>query len=151
MAEPTRKRTSDDTTPATSGETGKSADSKPWQFKKGNPGPKGLKKPPPPEDEPEPDTEGEPASALLAAMRRVVSTAPGKDRSPLEKNCREWLKADTKQFMTRMASMEMALLEAVGKGGGEQAPELPQKRDEGTERAMNLIEELLQGWEERQE
>jgi len=80
----------------------------------------------------------EAAPKMLRDMRRVYRSEPEKDKTPALKRLRELLVSDPKKFLTMMHAQERDFK----KGRGELAA---QKigLDEGSERALTVVEELL--------
>lgn len=121
-----------DTTPVSGPRAGR--------FQKGNPG-YGLRKA-------AGAREGPKVPSLLKAMREVALRSESKDRTQLQKECRQWLKESRSQFMAKMADMERAHLMALAKeakekpaAGGDEPP--PPDRDVASERVEDLIDKLL--------
>jgi hypothetical protein len=95
-------------TPETKAGAGSGKPEKPWLFRKGQSGNPGGK-PKAGRDEAVPE--------LLRAMRWVTKRKEAQDRTPLQKECRAWLKEDHKGFMSRWADLEKAHLAGVAKAG----------------------------------
>lgn len=98
------------------------------RFKKGNPGPPGVRK-----VVVEPLPEG--VSQELADMRWVYENPGNLDRTQGQRTCRKWLKDDVRGFMAEKARREAQLVELKGDVG----PVV----DEGVERVNELIREIL--------
>lgn len=118
---------------------------KPWQFKRGNPGPKGLKKAV--EVPPEVAQEGS-----LAALRGVLSSSPEQDVTPMRQLYRAFMKEDPKGFLAEMRRLEereegsqAAVPEWDGKGPCPVCKRPPTEVDPGAERVKALINKLLEG------
>lgn len=98
-------------------------------------------------------------SATLAAMRRVASQDPEKDKGHLERHCRYLLNEDRKGFITELIKLEGKEADKRPRGkvaGPEEAQPIPElkpspvdpstpelKPDAGSERVEALIERLL--------
>jgi hypothetical protein len=106
------------------------------RFQKGNPG-YGLRRAAREREEAEERGEGGPP--VLKAMRWVTTQPPEKDRTQLQKECREWLRSDRKGFLTKLADLEKAFVVETRRGGqaGDQA-DGEKVLSEGTARVMEL-------------
>jgi hypothetical protein len=107
---------------------------KPWLFKKGqsgNPGgqPKGGRE------------EGD--LDLLRAMRHVAKRRESRDRTPLQKECRAWLKEDRKGFMMRWADLEKAHVAKAGSTAAKAKPPAEPEEDLKEEEVLKLIGKLI--------
>jgi hypothetical protein len=104
------------------------------QFRAGNPG-YGLRR----EKEDAISAVGDKVAALYDDMKHVRRFPPSCDKSPGQKDCRRWKKLDLKGFMARFAKLEKA--QPTKPSGGENSE--PEPRDEGTQRAQSLIQQIL--------
>jgi hypothetical protein len=106
------------------------------RFQKGNPG-YGLRRTAAKKDQ------ANPVPALLRAMRAVTTRPASKDRTQLQRECREWLRSDRKGFLTKLADLEKAGL--AGRARAIAAPRIPEPEavDEGHARCEALIEQVL--------
>jgi hypothetical protein len=113
------------------------ADDRPWRFKKGNPGRpgRGHRK----------GGSDEKPSQLLRDMRFVYGHDEGADRTAGHRHCREWLRSDKKGFLSKLADLEKAA-GGSAKAGRPDAPAAPAEEDIGTEKCVQLCEELLKKW-----
>jgi hypothetical protein len=108
------------------------------RFQKGNPG-YGLRRTAAKKDQ------ASLVPALLRAMRTVTTRPESKDRSQLEKECREWLRSDRKGFLTKLADLEKAALAARSKTAPEPQPLKKEVMlDKGGQRVEELIMRLLE-------
>ncbi len=107
------------------------------QFKVGNPGPRGLKR----------KGRGKgrkKVPLLLRDMKAVYGQDESKDRGPGQKVCRKVLTENPKEFLAQLAGLEKAHWTEKERMGPEPAdPEEPEKVDEGTERVLELCDNIL--------
>jgi hypothetical protein len=76
--------------------------------------------------------------SLYATMRAVFNQPPSADRGQPQRECRAWLKADRKGFLSKLADLEKA---ALAKGQSATAPGDGAERDLGSERVLELLGE----------
>jgi hypothetical protein len=81
--------------------------------------------------------------SLYETMRHVFNKPKEADRTQPQRECRAWLKDDRKGFLSKMADLEKAALaRAEPQGKSFPGNDLPAE-DPGTDRALELIERLL--------
>lgn len=103
---------------------------------------------PRPQEEPPPTAPPDGVPQQLLDMRHVTERPSREDRTPGQRTCRKWLRTDVSGFMRAKSQLEAKLV--VQKPASRSPREVPEERDDGTERAMRAAEESLTGYRAQQ-
>ncbi len=74
-----------------------------------------------------------------------------KDRGPGQRNCRKLLESNHEKFLSQLARLEQLHSEDGRKPADSADPPPPGKEDFGEEKALGMVERLLEEWREGRE